>query len=87
LVAESDIGLLHGAERVSGRQLDKCEDVTDDMAIRLLGPVAKAARLTKMKLMDIGFDELVHKFKERKARDRKDQERIERALQRMEENR
>lgn len=85
LVAESDIGLLHGAERVSGRELEKCEEVTDDMALKLLGPVAKAARLTKMKLMDIGFNELVQKFKERKARDRKDRERIERALQRMDE--
>jgi ATP-dependent RNA helicase DDX49/DBP8 len=51
------------------------------MAIRLLGPVTKAARLAKMKLMEIGFDELVKKFKERKARDRKERERIERALQ------
>ena len=86
LVAESDIGLLHGAERVSGRQLEKCIDVTDDMAIKLLGPVSKAARLTKMKLMDIGFDELVQKSKERKARDRNERERIERALRRMEES-
>jgi len=83
LVAESDIGLVHAAERVSGRTLDKCIDVTDDMAIKLLGPVAKAARLTKMKLMDIGFDELVDKFRERKERDRKERQRIERALQRM----
>lgn len=85
LVAESDIGLVHAAERASGRPLEKCTDVTDDMAIKLLGPVAKAARLTKMKLMDIGFDELVQKFKERKARDKKDRERIDRALQRKEE--
>jgi hypothetical protein len=30
--------------------------------------------------MDIGFDELVKKFKERKVRDRKEQKRIEGAL-------
>lgn len=82
LVAESDVALVHAAERWSGRPLTKCMDVTDDMAIRLLGPVTKAARLAKMKLMEIGFDELVRKFKERKARDRKERERIERALQR-----
>jgi ATP-dependent RNA helicase DDX49/DBP8 len=81
LVAESDVALVHAAERWSGRPLTKCQDVTDDMAIRLLGPVTKAARLAKMKLMEIGFDELVKKFKERKARDRKERERIERALQ------
>jgi hypothetical protein len=85
LVAESDIGLLHAAEKISGRQLDKCLEVKDDDAVKVLGVVAKASRLVKMKLSDIGFDELVHKFKERKARDRKDRERVERALRRMQE--
>jgi ATP-dependent RNA helicase DDX49/DBP8 len=84
LVAESDIGLVHAAENLSGRSMDKCRDVTDDMALKLLGPVAKAARLTKMKLMDIGFDELVQKFKERKASDRKERDRIERVLRSIE---
>jgi hypothetical protein len=42
-------------------------------------PVAKAARLAKMPLMDIGFDELVKKCEERKVRDSKDRKRIERA--------
>ena len=41
------------------------------MAIKALGPVAKASRLTKMKLMDIGFDELVKKHRDRKRRDRR----------------
>jgi ATP-dependent RNA helicase DDX49/DBP8 len=82
LVAETDVALVHAAERISGRSLDKCTDITDDMAIQMLGPVTKAARLSKMKLMDIGFDDLVKKMKERKARDRKERERIERALQR-----
>lgn len=84
LVAESEVALVHAAERVSGRALEKCTDVTDDIAIQLLGSVTKAARLTKMKLMEIGFDELVEKFKERKARDAKDRERIEKALKKME---
>ena len=34
-------------------------------------------------LMDIGFDELVQKFKERKVRDRKERQRIERALKKQ----
>ena len=84
LVAESEVALVHAAERVSGRVLEKCTDVTDDIAIELLGSVGKAARLTKMKLMEIGFDELVEKFKERKARDAKERERIEKALKKME---
>ena len=49
----------------------------------MLGPVTKAARLAKMKLMDIGFDELVKNFKERKARDRKERQRIERSLRKQ----
>ena len=71
LVGENDIDLVHEAEKISGRKLEKCKDVTEDMAIKVLGPVAKASRLTKMKLMDIGFDELVKKHRERKRRDRR----------------
>ena len=77
LVGEQDIDLVHEAERISGRSLEKCNEVTDDMAVRLLGPVAKASRLTKMKLMDIGFDELVSKHRERKRRDRRRREKVE----------
>jgi ATP-dependent RNA helicase DDX49/DBP8 len=83
LVGEADVSLIQAAEKLSGRSLNKCEDITDDMAIRLLGPVTKAARLAKMKLMDIGFDELVQKMKERKGRDRKERQRMERRLKSM----
>lgn len=83
LVAETDVALVHAAERISGRPLEKCLDVTDDMAIKMLGPVTKAARLARMKLMDIGFDELVKKMKARKARDRKEREGTERALKKL----
>jgi superfamily II DNA/RNA helicase len=79
LVGEQDVDLVHEAERITGRSLEKCEEITDDMAVRLLGPVAKASRLTKMKLMDIGFDELVAKHRERKRRDRRRREKAERA--------
>lgn len=77
LVGEQDIDLVHQAERISGRKLEKCSEVTDDMAVRLLGPVAKASRLTKMKLMDIGFDELVEKHRKRKRRDRRARQKAE----------
>ena len=84
LVAETDIELVHAAERASGRELVRCESVTDDMAVSLLGPTTKAARLVKLKLQDIGFDELVQKFKERKMRDRKERQRLDRALRKQE---
>jgi ATP-dependent RNA helicase DDX49/DBP8 len=80
LVGENDVSLVHAAEEITGRSLDKCTDITDEAAIKMLGPVTKAARLAKMKLMEIGFDDLVKKFKERKVRDRKDRQRIERSL-------
>ena len=83
LVGEADVSLVHAAERLSGRPLEKCTDVSDDEAIKMLGTVTKAARLAKMKLADIGFDDLVQKFKERKVRDRKERARIERALRRQ----
>lgn len=82
LVGEQDVDLVHEAERITGRSLEKCVEITDDMAVRLLGPVAKASRLTKMKLMDIGFDELVAKHRERKRRDRRRREKAERAARR-----
>jgi len=83
LVSEQDVSLVHAAEDITKRPLEKCSEITDDAAIRMLGPVTKAARLAKMKLMDIGFDELVKKFKERKARDRKERQRIERSLRKQ----
>ena len=83
LVSEQDVSLVHAAEEITQRPLEKCTEITDDAAIRMLGPVTKAARLAKMKLMDIGFDELVKKFKERKARDRKERQRIERSLRKQ----
>jgi ATP-dependent RNA helicase DDX49/DBP8 len=84
LVSENEVALVHAAEKVSGRSLDKCGEVTDDMAIKMLGAVAKASRLTKMKLMEIGFDDLVKKFKERKTRDKAERARIEQALRKSE---
>ncbi|KAG7359624.1 DNA/RNA helicase, superfamily II, SNF2 family protein [Nitzschia inconspicua] len=83
LVSEVDVSLVHAAENITGRPLEKCSEVTDDDAIRMLGPVTKASRLAKMKLMDIGFDELLKKFKERKVRDRKERQRIEKALRKQ----
>jgi ATP-dependent RNA helicase DDX49/DBP8 len=83
LVAETDVALVQATERATGRQLEKCTQVTDEMALQLLGSVLRATRVAKMKLLDIGFDELVQKFRARKARDKKDRERIERALSRM----
>ena len=79
LVCERDVSLVHACEKMSGREMKKCEEVTDDLAVKMLSSVTKATRLTKMKLADIGFDELVKKMKERKIRDKKLRQRAERA--------
>lgn len=80
LVGESDVALVQAAEQLAGRSLEKCNEITDEMALKLLGPVTKAARVAKMKLMELGFDELVQKMRERKQRDRDERRRIERRL-------
>lgn len=83
LVCERDVALVHACEKMSGREMEKCKEVTDELAVKLLGPVTKAARLTKMKLADIGFDDLVKKMKERKIRDKKDRQRAEKAAKKV----
>jgi ATP-dependent RNA helicase DDX49/DBP8 len=77
LVAECDVTLVQTIERTVGRPLEVCTDVTDDMTMAMLGPAAKAARLTKLKLSDLNFHELAQKMKERKVRDRKERQRKE----------
>jgi ATP-dependent RNA helicase DDX49/DBP8 len=83
LVAECDVTLVQTIERTVGRPLDLCTDVTDDMAMAMLGPAAKAARLTKLRLADLNFHELAQKMKERKVRDRKERQRKEKLQQKQ----
>lgn len=79
LVSERDIELVHAVEKASGRELIKCEEVTEELAVKMLGPVAKAGRLAKMKLMEVGFDEAVKQQQEKKARERLARNKAERA--------
>jgi len=83
LVSENDVSLVHAAETTTGKKMDKCTDITDSTAIQMLGSVTKAARLAKIKLSDIGFDELVKKNQARKLAEKKERRRIERALKKQ----
>ena len=83
LICERDVALVHACEKMSGRELVKCSEITDDLAVKMLGPVTKASRLTKMKLSDYGFDDLVKRMKERKIRDKKIRQKTERAAKRV----
>jgi ATP-dependent RNA helicase DDX49/DBP8 len=84
LVAPDEVTLVHAAEKMAGRPLLACPDVKDEHALSCLGPVLKATRLAKMRLQEIGFDELVLKFRERKVRERQERRRIQKRLQKQE---
>ena len=71
LVGEADVSLVHAAEQITKRPLTKCNDITDEIAIPLLNPVSKAIRVTKYQLLDIGFDKLLEKHKQRKLAQQK----------------
>ncbi|GMH54531.1 hypothetical protein TrST_g12177 [Triparma strigata] len=71
LVGEEDISLVHACEALSGRSMQKNEDIKDKDVLKLLGSVAKASRLTKVRLDEVGFDKLVKKKEQRKEKDRK----------------
>lgn len=76
-VSENDVALVKACEKASGREMVKNEYVHEEMAISYMGTCVKAGRLAKMKLMEVGFDELVKKQRLMKKRDRR--ERVKRA--------
>jgi ATP-dependent RNA helicase DDX49/DBP8 len=80
LVTETDIALVHAAEEAAGRPLVECDDKLDVKP--MLSVAAKAMRWAKLRLQDIGFDDLLMKFKarkgiEKKIRERRRNERVE----------
>jgi ATP-dependent RNA helicase DDX49/DBP8 len=84
LVAPDEVALVQAAEKLAGRPLLACPDVKDEHALACLGPVLKATRLAKMRLQEIGFDELLLKFRERKVRARQERRRIQKRLSKQE---
>jgi ATP-dependent RNA helicase DDX49/DBP8 len=73
LVAETDVALVHAAEAAAGRPLVLCATTVDVKP--MLSVAAKALRWAKLRLQDIGFDDLLMKFKARKGVERKLRER------------
>eukprot|EP00594_Rhizosolenia_setigera_P007919 CAMPEP_0178970888 /NCGR_PEP_ID=MMETSP0789-20121207/19883_1 /TAXON_ID=3005 /ORGANISM="Rhizosolenia setigera, Strain CCMP 1694" /LENGTH=370 /DNA_ID=CAMNT_0020657625 /DNA_START=940 /DNA_END=2052 /DNA_ORIENTATION=+ len=71
-VSENDVALVKACEKASGREMIKNEFVNEEMAISYMGTCVKAGRLAKMKLMEVGFDELVKKQRLMKKRDRRE---------------
>ncbi len=80
LVGEEDVSLIHACEKLSGRELTKCDRVSDRDCLKIMSSVAKASRLTKVKLMEIGFKELVKKHEKRKAKAKKERAKMAKVL-------
>lgn len=76
-VSETDIQILHSIEALTKIKLKECCDVNEkEDVIPLLNTVSKASRMAKMKLLDMGFDELAKKVKERKRGEKKAREKV-----------
>ena len=82
LVGEHDVELVHACEELAGRSMGKCEEVKDKDAVKIVSSVSKAQRLTKVKMMELGFDELVQKRKDRKAADNRERQKIDKKMKR-----
>merc|ERR1712151_1238772 len=76
-ISECDVRVLHAIEETTSIKLKECTDINEnDHVIPLLNIVSKASRMAKMKLLDLGFDELVIKVKERKRNEKKARQQI-----------
>ena len=69
LVAQRDVRLVHAIEEyVAPAKLEECAAVRERDVLKLLNPVAKAARKAKQRLLERGFED---KLAERKARNQR----------------
>jgi len=55
--------------------MELSEEVTEDEVIKLLNPVTKALRLAQLRLLEIGFNEQVEMFSQRKKESNKKRKR------------
>lgn len=76
IVTEGDVGLVHAAEELAGRKMEKCGEVTEEMAVRNLGIVTKAMRVAKMQVMEYGLDDLIKERGERRKTERLEKRRV-----------
>ena len=57
---------MHQIEEFTSQKMELSEEVTEDEVIKLLNPVTKALRLAQLRLLEIGFNEQVEVFSQRK---------------------
>jgi len=70
LVTQHDVELVHAVESHVGRSLAAFKGVTEDDVVPLLNSVAKAQRVARARLSEVGFDEQVAKLKAKAAKRR-----------------
>ena len=75
LVTQHDVDLVHAIEEHTGVKLELTPGIGDEDVVPLLNPVAKAMRVARQQLLEIGFDEKVEKLKARSKRQRETRER------------
>lgn len=70
-ITPHDVELLHTIEEYTTIKLVASVEISEEDIIPLLNPVAKAMKLSSMKLMETGFDDRVDALKKRKKKQRK----------------
>jgi uncharacterized membrane protein YgcG len=73
-VTQHDVELVHAVEAHVGRALVPYKGVTEDEVVPLLNAVAKAQRVARAKLSEVGFDDQVAKLKAKAAKRRAENE-------------
>ena len=81
LVGEGDISLFQACEKLSGRSIEKCDLVNDKEALKVMKRVIEASKVVKNRMEEQGFHEIVEKQKIRKAKARKEREKLQRAAE------
>ena len=66
LVTQYDVSLVHAIEEFTGVKLELSTEVSETDVLPLLNSVAKAIRMSQMRLSETGFDEKVLLFQKRK---------------------
>jgi ATP-dependent RNA helicase DDX49/DBP8 len=72
-ITPHDIDLVHNIENFTKTKMVESKEISDEDIVSLLNPVSKAIHKAEQKLMEVGFDEEVEGFTNRKKAQKKAQ--------------
>ncbi|CAI6008726.1 unnamed protein product [Closterium sp. NIES-65] len=72
LVTQYDVHLVHSIEKLIGRQLAECTDVTEGDVLKCISKVFKARRAALLKVSESGFEERAKQRAEQKRKIREE---------------